>query len=224
MSKYTVCTNTDKELWRKDDPKLLRTRIAELEREVKSRPTETSKEKRVEVPVIKEIDRKWLHHSFNELRIKLAETRDSNKRAVKVYESMEKDFQTFERGLNQIAAAITVKTNPTPQPHWEIPNQKSKLTMVDKKPVSSEVKLPIGETKILSAIIQNHGCTRQQITVLTGYKRSSRDAYLQRLSVKGLVEISGDQVYATAQGSVAVEVEALPTGPELRDYWLNKLP
>ena len=86
------------------------------------------------------------------------------------------------------------------------------------------IQLPIGEHKILSAVIQHHGCTRQQITVLTGYKRSSRDAYLQRLSTKGLVDINDQHVVATEHGSRAIEVEALPTGPELRNYWLNKLP
>jgi hypothetical protein len=97
-----------------DDPKELRKQIAELQRQLKARPAAApAKAERIEVPVLKETDRKWLFHSFNELRIKLAETRDSNRRAVKVYESMEKDFQTFERGLDCIAQSVSGFTSIT---------------------------------------------------------------------------------------------------------------
>ena len=44
------------------------------------------------------------------------------------------------------------------------------------------------------------GVTRQQLTILTGYKRSTRDAYIQRLRERGHVEASGDRVTATQSG------------------------
>jgi hypothetical protein len=97
-----------------DDPKELRKQIADLQRQLKALPAAApAKAERIEVPVLKETDRKWLHHAFDEMRVKLAETRDSNRRAVKVYESMEKDFQIFERGLDRIAQSVSNVTSIT---------------------------------------------------------------------------------------------------------------
>ena len=63
------------------------------------------------------------------------------------------------------------------------------------------------------------------LRVLTGYKRSSRDTYLQRLQARGFVEI-GPSITATAEGVAALgpEFRPLPTGSELRDHWLQHLP
>ena len=51
-------------------------------------------------------------------------------------------------------------------------------------------RLPEGERKILEVLIGAHpDCvSRESLDEATGYKRSSRDAYLQRLSAKELVE------------------------------------
>jgi hypothetical protein len=51
-------------------------------------------------------------------------------------------------------------------------------------------KLPPGEQAVLIAAVQYGGVDRDQLSVLTGYKRSSRDAYIARLRDKGLVEVS----------------------------------
>jgi hypothetical protein len=54
---------------------------------------------------------------------------------------------------------------------------------------------------VLTAIAQHRGgVTREQITVLTGYKRSTRDAYIQRLRERGLVEDEGSTIVATPAG------------------------
>lgn len=89
--------------------------------------------------------------------------------------------------------------------------------------------LPKGELAVLTACAQHGagGCTREQLTVLTGYKRSSRDAYIQRLKERALINTVGDYIVANAAGVAALgdDFEPLPTGAALRDYWLNnKLP
>ncbi len=83
-----------------------------------------------------------------------------------------------------------------------------------------------GERTILTAIAQSNGnSTREQLTVLTGYKRSSRDAYIQRLRQQGYVDASGDRLRATEAGLVALgDFEPLPTGEGLQNYWLARLP
>lgn len=103
-----------------------------------------------------------------------------------------------------------------------------------KTPVSPGVKrtngsgeqLPKGEAATLTACIQfPDGLKREQLTVLTGYKRSSRDAYIQRLREKGYVDTSGDRVTATDAGIAAMpDAEPLPTGEALQEYWLQRLP
>jgi hypothetical protein len=62
--------------------------------------------------------------------------------------------------------------------------------------------------------------------VLTGYKRSTRDAYLQRMRERGLVDTAGDTITATDAGMVALgsDFQPLPTGEALREHWLDRLP
>lgn len=85
--------------------------------------------------------------------------------------------------------------------------------------------LPDGERKVLTAIAQYEGVDREQLTVLTGYKKSSRDAYLQRLRAKGFTADNGRIIEATEEGLKALGAyEKLPEGDRLREYWLNRLP
>jgi hypothetical protein len=87
--------------------------------------------------------------------------------------------------------------------------------------------LPRGERAILTAAAQHpDGVTREQLTVLTGYKRSSRDTYVQRLRERGHLEARGEQLLATQAGvdALGADFEPLPTGDALRAYWLGRLP
>lgn len=87
-------------------------------------------------------------------------------------------------------------------------------------------RLGVGERKVLTAVAQYPGgATRAQITVLTGYKRSSRDTYIQRLSQGGYVEAHRTNIVATAEGVAALgpDFEPLPIGNALREYWLAHL-
>mgnify|MGYP001612667405 FL=1 len=87
--------------------------------------------------------------------------------------------------------------------------------------------LPPGERTILTVIAQHpNGVTREQLSVLTAYKRSSRDTYLQKLRAAGLVDSDGERIIATIAGAAMLGAgfEPLPTGAQLRDYWLHHLP
>jgi hypothetical protein len=66
---------------------------------------------------------------------------------------------------------------------------------------------------------------REQLTVLTGYKRSTRDAYIQRLRGRGYLEASADKVTATADGIAALpNAKPLPVGAALQEFWTARLP
>jgi hypothetical protein len=84
-----------------------------------------------------------------------------------------------------------------------------------------------GEVQVLTAIAQHPaGAGRELISVLTGFKKSTRDAYIQRLSSKGFVSVQGLQIYPTPAGVDALgkNFQPLPTGKELQAYWLGRLP
>lgn len=84
-----------------------------------------------------------------------------------------------------------------------------------------------GERTMLIAIAQYpEGAERDQLTVLTGYKRSTRDTYIQRLSLAGHVALEGGRIVATDAGVDALgsDFEPLPQGEDLQEYWLYRLP
>lgn len=93
------------------------------------------------------------------------------------------------------------------------------------EPLREGETLPPGEKSILTVMAQFHGATTEQLTVMTGYKRSSRNTYLQRLRSRGFIMESAGKFFATKAGLEALgNYEKLPTGAELQQYWLNKLP
>lgn len=84
-----------------------------------------------------------------------------------------------------------------------------------------------GEIAVLSALAQfSEGTTREHLTVLTTYKRSTRDRYINYLQAKGFVSVSGSTVMATQEGIAALgsEYKPLPTGQALIDHYLSTLP
>lgn len=88
------------------------------------------------------------------------------------------------------------------------------------------VKMNGGMRRLLIAIVEHGPCTKEQLSVLTGYKRSSRGSHTSRLNVAGLIIRDEDGSWiATDSGRIAVagETAKLPTGRALRDYWQNRL-
>jgi uncharacterized membrane protein len=88
--------------------------------------------------------------------------------------------------------------------------------------------LPSGEQKILAAITQHgdRGVTREQLTVLTGYRKSTRNRYLQYLTKKELIAEAGDRITTTGAGldQLGDDYQPLPIGDALRAHWQKTLP
>jgi hypothetical protein len=107
------------------------------------------------------------------------------------------------------------------------PRAASRVSAVSRDAVDSNGYLPPGEKATLVAAAQYpDGLTREQASILTGYKRSSRDTYIQRLIGKGYVSVVGGYIVATDAGVAAlgVDYEPLPVGEDLQRYWLERLP
>lgn len=87
-----------------------------------------------------------------------------------------------------------------------------------------------GPRAILIAVAQAYpaeGVKREALTVITGYKRSTRDAYVLRLAQAGYtLENEAGEVVMTDAGRAALgdDYKPLPTGAALREHWANTLP
>jgi hypothetical protein len=88
------------------------------------------------------------------------------------------------------------------------------------------IGIPSGEFTVLKAVaMYPEGVDRDQLSVLTTYKRSTRDRYVAKLAAKGWLE-AGSRITITPNGmnALGANYEPLPTGKALQDYWLGRLP
>jgi hypothetical protein len=216
----------------------LRIKVKQLETELKkakaATPTPKTETKIVEKPILKDAQVKRLEtvigqmFSLGEKLVSVAEnaaTDASNLRAAitsmalsanHVAKAMVKPAEAFWRSGS--AEARDAKRATTP-----------KIERAPRKAAvnGDPIKLPVGETAVLAAAIQfaDSGLVKKRLSVLTGYKRSTRDAYIARLREKGLLEERGEQIFPTEEGIAALpNAEPLPTGYALREFWYRELP
>jgi hypothetical protein len=127
--------------------------------------------------------------------------------------------------------AVVSSGAPAPPPAAVKPGQsRTQSVTPDDKPAappSSADTGPIGtgEVALLRSVVGLGGATREHLTLTTGFKKSTRNAYVQRLAARGLVVVTNDRVTATSAGvMVAGPVERPPEGAALRDWWYDRLP
>ncbi len=201
-----------------NDPALLRKRISELERQASAKPKsavdQAATEKAVAAAIVSR-DKEW------QSRIKERESIiDSLKgRIVKAASILSVNGEaTPKMGPPEVrkSAAVVAATTERQLP---VPAERPRP--------SGKSGLPVGEAAILSALIQfPDGLEREQLSVLAGYAKSSRDAYIYRLREKGFVDVvAGGRIVSTEAGIAALpDSRPLPTGEELQRYWLDRLP
>lgn len=227
-----------------NDPKLLRARINELELELEGACESTGKAALSEDDIRAAEDRGYQRGQQQGFQGAVQEFRA-------FYAEIDRALAAFERTMPDLSAtdhAITRRlalAQPVPATFFlneqhELPRPAAPSIPVEKQVVrnQSNVKtvseryqnngtLPEGERIILTAAAQYvNGVTREQISILAGYKRSSRDTYISRLAGKNLVRVNGGIIEATVAGIAALGsgFEPLPTGRKLREHWLEKLP
>jgi DNA-binding MarR family transcriptional regulator len=209
-----------------DDPRVLRARIAELEREPKKVAT-------IEVPVLPKQSFAFIREHAGQIEKALVKIKAIHEAWGHNLSIIDKRIAELTAVLSQVAntkaadssAALATRTvHSGPPPGSE---SKPKASGDGRGGNGAAPRLGAGEIKILTAIAQHsEGVSPEQITVLTGYKRSSRNTYMQRLSQHRLILRRNDIFYATDLGieTLGTEFLPLPTGAELRAYWLRELP
>lgn len=190
------------------DPAVLRRRIAELEKELAKRPSAKVETKTIEVPVFRKGEVDDLDGAIREVN---EHTHDLSAMMKKILDR-----------LNEIRSPSAAA--PPPRPALAVqPRRPAAVTPA----VAGGGELAKGEAAVLTACAQDPaGVTREQLTVLTGYKRSTRDAYIHRLGAQGFVRQEGDRIFAepAGVGALGAGFRPLPTGDELREHWLSRLP
>jgi len=217
-----------------DDPRALRAEIAKLQAELKRAAGSKTDAGEIERAVAAaqaqwraELDRRQAPdlQAIAELTVQLRES------AARLQQAFERDLgsitskvQRIVEGFSTRGAAVS-KLSPgaTATPRTQ-PVRESATAATPRRDCGTA--LPVGERATLTVCAQYpDGATREQISILTGYKRSSRDAYIQRLMQRGFVAV-GPVITSTDAGLAALgpDFEPLPTGQALRQYWRERLP
>lgn len=195
-----------------NDPAALKQQIAKLQRELAAKPSAAPEIR--EVPVVDEATKDLLariHNRIGAVQVVQQEARDA--------------FNALCDEVKKVEATLRARL---PQPAPFIPSRPQTLERMAAKARRTESNgepLPQGERKILTACAQFGDVPKDDFAVLTGFKRSTRDAYIQRLREKGYVRDNGGAVMATTEGLDALGgYDELPVGCALQSYWRNRLP
>ena len=202
---------------------------ANLKRELtlafKAQPKQPATEiKRVEVPVMGMKAIKGIQDADASMRKTLGKMRI-------VQEAVQAGLTGYQQSIEKLLIEFRkVQDAQAPQISKPAPVRTVQIQPVAKTVSTSgngaDISLGVGERKILTAAAQHQeGVTREQLTVMTGYKRSSRDTFLHRLKKVNAIEIQGDRIFATSEGiDMLGNFLPLPVGEEPRNYWMARLP
>lgn len=209
-----------------DDPKELRRRIAALERQLAAKPAAAAPVvERVEVPVLSAEDRASIETLLSRLP-------DVEAGLKLLGDNLGAHVEVLRTALARAAGArgtVPASVARDPPARGSLTNRPAATRSAPAvRTASARGDAPLGKGArvVLIAIAQHSdGVTREQLTILTGYKRSTRDTYLQRLREKGLIEHQGETIRATEAGmaTLGTDYDPLPTGEALGLYWLDRL-
>jgi hypothetical protein len=193
----------------------------QLQQEVTRLRTELTKASKSATPIVDQsqinILKKQVQEKDNEILSLNKAVLTIEKRNTDIREALQKIIDRITGSPKAPEKIFTKQEISIPKKEIYIPRPKN----------NSVGSLPIGELKILTACAQfPNGLKRDQLTVLTGYKRSSRDAYIQRLKEKELLIQENERLFPTQMGidTLGNDFQPLPTGEELQQYWLSNLP
>lgn len=206
-----------------EDPRELRKKIAELERELKTKTAPTpTKIERVEVPIIGKEGLAALHNVTKELTELSLATHALQERVDAASVAWRKATENaYSTELLREARAARQTPTGTLKLYKSI-DQSKRVTNGDRK-LSKCARM------ILTAIAQRYprATTKSQAAIMSGYsvKSSSFDNAMSELRIAELIEGSGAALTLTAAPrELGIDFDVLPTeGPGLLRYWVDRL-
>lgn len=227
-----------------DDPKALRRQITELQRQLTAKSAVAAPEQvpvEIPVPVITDAERRdfeamisrFEHLVVNESGGLIRELKDmmtSGEALVQRLRSAIDSAPTPSRGE---AVAARVVTRRTPAAHKRtspVPLRQTTSKASPTPPAGDDQKLTKMQKAIASALATHGTLSQRQIGLFTGYahKSGSFANSLSGLRTRGYIEGGGQAISITSAGHDALEAnggyEPLPTGRDLVDWWLSRLP
>jgi len=202
-----------------ENPKALRAEIAKLKAELARKSAAVAnaappKIERVEVPVVSP-------RVMNIVNRAAEVSRKTHSIVQAAIEALDSTVQDVVREVNAVKTAVADKPKAAPSRAPSVPARQA-LSAGS----GAGEDMPPGERAIITCAAQYpDGVTREQLTVLTGYKKSARDTYIYRAREKGRVDVKGDRVIATQAGvdALGADFEPLPTGAALLEWWRARL-
>ena len=215
---------------KQEDPKLLRKRIAELEAEAKkTKPA---------APVDTGVIERAVAAAVAKYKAAFGRERAEWQKLVDKFISRLNDIDTMlikpvgniptpAELPGEVWTEAETKKAGWVKPKIDAPIRGLRPDVIVHDEVADQGSMGPGEKKILAAIAQHdEGITREHLSVLTGYKTTSRNEYTRKLKARGYVDFSGDKLVATQEGIEALggDYEPLPTGAALQEHVLKTLP
>lgn len=195
-----------------NDPAELKREIARLKKESNQTP--------IRIPEIKEVsvftgeDKKLLSEMQVTMMNVWSEIKDTERRFNEAVTLFDRLFK------KTTITAPPLRTSPKPIARVVVP---AKSRMVS---TPSNGSIGKGAREVLKAAAQyENGVTDEQISVLTGYKKTSRTTFKQQLLSSGYLIRSGRGYQATELGmnELGDDYEPLPQGQSLQDHWMRTL-
>lgn len=204
-----------------NDPKELRTKIAELQKQLASRPA--AEPKVIEKPVvdpkaIKEVESIVARmEREGEKRVKAAEE------LIATAKTLKETGLAFAAALGKAAAPMAAQRPVIQRP--AVMRVATPLRQPSAGPGDAEVGRG-GLRRILIALAQRPGLSNRQIGVRAGLSSSSGSfgTYMSKGRSMNWIRDEGERRFITDEGLAALgDYEPLPTGPDLLSHWLGEL-
>lgn len=220
---------------KKNDPKLLRARVAELEKELGTRATVPATDyKRISDEAFQNGVTLGRAKAISEIKTDLAHLRNSHQAVNQIYEEVESRLEHLcnPPESSQFPPGVLARAAASNMPALVI-NKIGPVVKMDGRPYAHRIyreksKLGKAETALLTVMAQFEGqsVTRTKISLLSGYSgRSSTFANtMSALRVAGYIVGSGDDNRITEVGLQALgEFEPRAAGAAAVNWWAAKL-
>lgn len=217
-----------------DDPKLLRRRVAELERELAARPTVDAE------PIVEYRLPPGVLEALVALQVSLGEGLGALRAAADDQQAkagaLRTEVMAALAGTRQLLEAADIPAavprspgTPSgaaaqPAPPRRVESGPTRPARLPAPGTAEPRRYRAGARRLLEAVAQWGRVTRRQAASIADLKRSAFNTYLGELRRDAMIEIVGDELVITEEGFLEAGTEPVPKDPaSVLDYWRPRL-